>query len=260
VGWVSYPAGIAALLTVAASAASAADIPVQMPVKAPVVAAAAYNWTGFYVGGHVGAATMRTRTIDRIGYNVIAGDVWTYNSRGFIGGAQAGYNWQGGPVVFGIEADVGYLGVSGSAPAPASVLFFNGDTRGETRSDFYASVRGRLGLAIDNWLLYATGGWIGVNTRISVIDACFVAPCGAAVINATNTKFRSGWTAGGGVEVGFGVGSPWTVKVEALVFDLGTQTVAAPAAFPLLGIAGLTFPWDTRTIGAIARVGANYRF
>jgi outer membrane immunogenic protein len=246
------------VLALAAQPTLAADIPVRMPVKAPVMAPVVYNWTGFYIGAHAGYAWARTRTTDTLGYNTIPGDTWTYKSNGFIGGGQLGYNWQTGGLVFGLEADLGYLGLSGSARAPAGVLFFAGDTVGETKSDFYATVRGRLGFAIDNWLLYATGGWIGVNTRVSVIDACFVAPCGFAVINATDKSFRSGWTVGGGVEVS--VGGPWTVKAEYLYFDLGSQTVAAPAFFPPAPAPTITWPWATRTDGHIVRAGFNYRF
>ncbi len=254
----SFSIGTAAVLTLAASAASAADIPVRMPVKAPVMAPAAYSWTGFYLGAHAGYAWARTTTVDRLGYNLIPGDTWSYNARGFVGGGQAGYNWQVGALVFGVEADVGYLGLSGSGLAPAGVLFFGGDTRGETKSDFYVTARGRLGFAIDNWLIFATGGLIGVNTRVSVIDACFIPPCGTAAINATSTSLRGTWTVGGGVEVG--VGGPWSVKVEYLYFDLRSQTVSAPAFFPPAPAPLGTFPWDTRTDnGHIVRAGINYR-
>lgn len=246
------------VLALTAAPAIAADIPVRMPVKAPVMAPVVYNWTGFYLGAHAGYSWAHTRITDRLGYNTIPGDTWSFKSDGFVGGGQLGYNWQTGGFVFGLEADFGYLGLRGNAPAPAGVLFFNSDTRGVNDPDFYATVRGRLGFAFDTWLIYATGGWIGVNKPVSVIDNCFVAPCGAATITA-ESKFRSGWTVGGGIE--WAVSGPWSVKAEYLYFDLGNETISARNAFPATPLAPtFIWPWDTRMNGHIARVGINYRF
>jgi len=253
---------IVGLLAVAFSfgvvqAASAADMPTKAPM-APV-AAPVYNWTGWYAGVHAGGGWGRTSVVDRDGYNTVPGDNWTYRTNGFVGGAQGGYNWQTGMIVLGAEADIGYLGATGSGPAPAGVAFFSGDTIAQTKSDFYVSLRGRLGVvAASNWLLYATGGYIGVNTRTSVVDTCFTAPCGLAVINATEQTFRSGYTVGGGVE--YAVTKPWSVKFEYLYYNLGRRTVSAPAFFPPAVVPTAPWNWDTRTTGNIIRVGLNYHF
>ena len=245
------------LLALAAVPAAAADIPMKAPMVAPVMAPG-YNWTGFYIGANAGYNWGRTSFVDRDGFNTVPGDNWTNKNNGFTGGGQLGYNWQTGNFVFGLEADLGYLNAKGSGTAAASCTFFACDTVGSTSSDFYATVRGRLGLAWNNWMIYGTGGGIGINTRTSVIDGCFLAPCGFATMNATDTSFRTGWTAGGGVEVA--VGGPWTVKAEYLYYDIGSKTVAAPAFFPPAAAPGATFNWDTKTTGNIVRVGINYRF
>jgi outer membrane immunogenic protein len=141
---------------------------------------------------------------------------------------------------------------------PAGCTFFNCDTVASTQSDLYVTARGRLGVAFSQWLLYATGGYIGVNTTTSVIDNCFAAPCGGAVINASEKKFRNGWTVGGGAEVA--ISGPWTFKAEYLYYDLGNATIAAPAFFPPAAAPTAPFSWDTKTTGHIARIGINYRF
>jgi outer membrane immunogenic protein len=252
------------LFALSAVPALAADIPMKAPVAVPVMAPA-FSWTGWYVGAHAGYDWGRTSFVDRgspaggvNAYNTVTGDNWTNRNSGFVGGAQFGYNWQANNIVFGVEADLGYLNAKGSGQAPAGVQFFNGDTIGATNSDFYATLRGRVGIAWSQWLLYATGGGIGINTKTSVVDTCFTAPCGFAVTNAVDQSFRVGWTVGGGIEVA--VGGPWSIKAEYLYYDLGTKQLSAPAFFPPSTVPTAPFLWDTKTTGNIARVGINYRF
>ena len=246
------------LLALGAVPAAAADLGSRMPVKAPIMAPIAYNWTGGYVGVNAGYNWGKTSFTDRDGFNTLVGDNWTNNNSGFTGGMQAGYNWQYNMIVFGVEADLGYLNAKGSGTAPASCRFFACDTVGSTSSDFYATVRGRLGLAFDRFMVYGTGGGIGINTKTSVIDNCSVGLCGAATTNASDSSFRTGWTAGGGIE--FAVSGPWTIKAEYLYYDLGSKTVSAPAFFPPAAAPGANFNWDTKTTGNIVRLGINYRF
>ena len=250
---------LAATIGIATSqAASAADIPARMPTKAPAAVPVIFSWSGWYAGLHAGYTWGRTSYVDVLGYNTIPGDNIRYNNDGFVGGGQLGFNWQSGMFVLGAEADVGYLGAEGSARAPASVLFFNGDTVASTKSDLYFTIRGRLGLAMNQWLLYATGGGIGINTRTSVVDTCFAPPCGGAIINATNERIRFGWTVGGGIE--YALSSPWSVKGEYLYYDIGNQTVSAPNFFPPSTVPAFTWPFTTKQTGHIARLGINYRF
>lgn len=74
-----------------------------------------YNWTGFYAGAHLGGTWGTTEAFDNLGYNAV-GDSWDADTSGFVAGVQLGYNWQAGPILFGIEGDVGNLGLTGSAP------------------------------------------------------------------------------------------------------------------------------------------------
>src|SRR5215510_11110428 len=94
---------------VAAGAAQAAD----MPVKAPVYAAP-FNWTGFYIGAHVGAGWSTKEWSAPDVNSPEFGPAGSYNLNGFLGGGQIGYNWQSGWAVFGIEADASLTDIKGS--------------------------------------------------------------------------------------------------------------------------------------------------
>jgi outer membrane immunogenic protein len=103
--------------------AKAADMPIYK--AAPAV----FDWTGFYVGGHLGYGRENGSDAD-----------------GFIGGLQVGYNWQfNRNWVIGIEGDYTFTDIT-EPTIPAKV-------------DYFASVRGRLGYAMGRTLIYGTGGW-----------------------------------------------------------------------------------------------------
>jgi outer membrane immunogenic protein len=142
-----------------------------------------------------------------------------------------------------------------SKRSPQGVILFGGDTRAKVETDFYTAARLRIGLAANTVLLYGTGGWIGVDTETSVVDPCNTPPCGPLRLNAKSSEFRSGWTAGGGIEIGFTPSI--SCKLEYMFVDLGTEKVND------LGVAtNFTFPgaWDISTRAHMFRFGLNYRF
>jgi outer membrane immunogenic protein len=204
---ISATIAAAALLGVVGSA-SAADMQPKMYTKAPAVQM--YNWTGAYIGINAGGAWASSNNIDVSG--------------GFVGGT-LGYNWQQGQAVFGLETDIAWSGIDGSGTIGAVPV-----TAG---SDWFGTVRGRLGLAVDRSLWYVTGGlaYGNVNARSPV-----------ASFDTTNT----GWALGGGVE--FALAGPWTAKVEYLHLDLGSTTLLLPAA------TNVDYTAD------MVRAGLNYRF
>ena len=88
---------------------SAADLPARPYTKAPVIAVdPAYDWSGFYVGGHLGYLWGKTSVVDD---GVLTEPGAPTN--GVIGGVLAGYNWQSGPLVLGIEGDIGWTNAVG---------------------------------------------------------------------------------------------------------------------------------------------------
>jgi outer membrane immunogenic protein len=185
---------IAVLGLVAVGSALAADLSVAPLYKAPpVVAPTAYNWSGFYVGANGGGGWGTSNWDSAGGFNV---------SGGVIGGT-AGVNWQLGHAVLGLEGDVDWSNLKGSA---TSTLCPAGCT---TSNDWLATVRGRAGYAFDRFLPYVTGG-------LAVGDIKTSTP-GFAGGSQTN----AGWTAGGGVELA--LTNNWTAKAEYLHVDLGNM-------------------------------------
>jgi outer membrane immunogenic protein len=116
--------------------------------------------------------------------------------------------------------------------------------------DFYMTLRGRLGILFNQWLLYGTFGYIGADTTASVVTACTFPPCTVAV-NAQNESFRNGWTVGGGFETVFS--GQWTLKLEYLYFDFGGINVTGVSN-------GNAYSWTLDTDGSLVRVGLNYQF
>jgi outer membrane immunogenic protein len=214
-----------------------------------------FDWNGPYVGLDAGYGWANSRaTEDRIppAYNAL-GESWSYHPRGFSGDGHLGYNLHSAIFLIGAEADIGYLGLNKSKASPASVAFFGGDTKARTKTDFYASARGRFGLTLlERALIYATGGWIGAHARLSVIDACITGPCGGGLVHAASNRFRSGYVGGVGLE--YAVARNWTIKAEALYFSFGSDKVSGIAN------AGSLQSWKIRTEGGITRLGVNFKF
>jgi outer membrane immunogenic protein len=213
--------GTVALLAMGASA-SAADLAARPYTKAPAyVAAPIYNWTGFYIGGHVGGAFA--------GNNAITG---TDNSDGrFLGGIQGGYDYQFAPNwVFGIEANYSWTG-SSSTNGTVNGLAYSNNLKG------LGSVTGRLGYTWGPALLYVKGGYAYADLNQSVTGAVL------------DVK-KNGYTVGAGLEYLFT--QNWSGKIEYQYYDLGNTTVLAG----LPGLNGTSYKNDEHTIKA----GLNYRF
>ncbi|KWT72044.1 hypothetical protein APY04_0327 [Hyphomicrobium sulfonivorans] len=206
------------------------------------------SWAGLYFGAHIGG-TWGSSTARDVGGAAILYDSWSFSPSGVVAGATLGYNWQTGPVVFGVEGDIGYLGLAGTG---GYYLPFAYDASTTTDSDFYISLRGRLGVVANGWLWYVTGGYLGADTQVSVLEACTLF-CASPVVSASSTGFRNGWTLGGGLETMLKGG--WTAKVEYLYYDLGSVSLTTPAGG---GIGANT--WHVETDGNIVRFGLNYRF
>ncbi len=243
--------------------ASAADL----PVKAPVMAAP-YNWTGFYAGLNAGGGWGRsvsssiptgTGYLSAVDVVAIAAAGPSFDSSGFTGGVQAGYNWQTGSMVVGLESDFQYFHMTGSGSSTRVYPDFAPVTFTSTSSistDWLWTIRPRVGWAMDKFLFYVTGGLAvtKLNGSWAFIDS--FAP---ATESASASGTKAGWTVGGGVEAA--VWSRWTVKAEYLYADFGsvsaTSTNFASGGFP---IPTRIFNQSVNLRTSIARVGLNYRF
>jgi outer membrane immunogenic protein len=210
--------GLSAIVVLGAgSFASAADMPAKAPVyKAPT--AAAYNWAGFYIGGHIGGGWSKTNLTNTQSDGAIAwpdldiGQSIGLKQSGIVGGGQIGYNFQNGNWVYGVELSGSGANINGGGAPPPGAPFSAGDDNFESKIRALLLVTGRLGYAWDRTLLYAKGGYAGASIRTSVADStCPLGPptsCGSG----SDTSWRSGFTVGAGLE--YAVANNWIVGVE----------------------------------------------
>jgi outer membrane immunogenic protein len=197
--------GLTAALVLAATPGLAADLP-----RSPYVTATpftAYNWNGAYVGLNLG---YQWGTVSNL----------PAKPQGINGGLQAGYNWQTGQLVLGVETD---LQLSSADDTFAPFKFSN---------PWFGTLRGRAGMSFNNILLYATAGLAYGDGRVDFG-------------NLSEIHTTVGWTGGAGIEVG--ITQNWSAKAEFLYVDLSdhsyvlTGTNSAPAS-------------------SVLRLGVNYRF
>jgi outer membrane immunogenic protein len=210
------------------------------------------NWTGFYIGLNVGGQFGHSEDEDLSDYNS-TDHPFGYSESGVVAGGQVGYNFQWKWLVLGVEADGGYMNLDGRGKDPNSPI----DSRGESDSDFFTTFRGRIGFAMNTWLVYATGGGIGVNYDQRYVDDCATGPCGHGLIDARKQEFDWGYTVGGGIEKMFGC--HWSVKAEYLYFALDTQDFSGIEAGNVPAF-GDRFRFNGETAGHIIRGGLNYKF
>jgi opacity protein-like surface antigen len=244
-----------AALALAAFAAPtmAADIspappPAPAPVypKVPVMVAPAYDWTGFYIGGHVAYSWVHTNsTTTDIATGVVFAPV-TEDTSHFHGGGQIGFDYMmPSRIVFGVVADfsTGPSNSTTSSNAAGTVVETNA-----SKTDVTGTVRGRLGYAADALLVYVTGGWLwnsGSRTRTQVAGAVNAATAGT--VETLNTH-NNGWVVGGGLDYAFA--RNWDVFAEYRYASLQAITVT----FPLAG-RSTTSTSTTNTF----EVGLDYR-
>jgi outer membrane immunogenic protein len=212
--------------------AVAADLPPR-PDYAPIVKASVapfFSWTGCYVGAQGGFAWSNT------GYDL---DIPPTPNTGFnfqliggVAGGHAGCNYQFSNFVVGIEGDLEGTGLRGRD-------FGLGVTIDEIKGKWDASVRGRVGYAVDRLLVYGTGGaaWLDVNYSRPNLDSQAI------------SKLLNGWTAGLGLEYGFT--RNWTFRVEYRYARFGSQ------AFPFTTGSERTL---RETEVSTIRGGATYKF
>jgi outer membrane immunogenic protein len=247
------------------SSANAADMP--MPAKAPMLAPApVYNWNGFYIGGFAGLATAGNATTSDPCLSTAlaacaAAGAGTYNGvapvgyslkTSFIGGGTIGWNWQssGSHFVFGLENEIGYMHLQGSAVMNP---LGSGDTVASTRiGNWYDAYTVRAGYAWDQALLYAKVGGVSAGYSSGVVDNG-----GGVTIDTTTNKVLTGWAAGAGVEYAWT--RNWSVKAEYLYLGLAStvNSCAQVGGFP----PGTIDCVYTKTNGiSTFKLGANYHF
>jgi outer membrane immunogenic protein len=154
------------------SAAFAADLPSRAPPPVYLPPPPIFTWTGIYIGGQVGYAwnngSNRFNGFDPFfngGQGVFLNSSVGGTPNGVIGGAHVGYNYQINQWVLGLEGTVDGTSLSNTAVA----VFPDGSSlSANSTADIQGSIRGRLGVAWDRALIYATGGvaFGGFNTNV----------------------------------------------------------------------------------------------
>jgi outer membrane immunogenic protein len=227
------------LALAAAGPALAADLPPpgpppQAPATYVPVAAPVYNWGGVYIGINGGYGFGQS--------NWSGVTTGSFSTDGGLVGGTLGANFQAGQFVFGLETDIDWQDLKGSAACTG----LGAGVNCETDSDWLGTVRGRGGFAVDRALFYATGGlaYGDVETGTNLLG--------------TSGATKIGWTVGGGLE--YGITENWTAKIEYLYVDLentscsadcvGTGTVPPPSAV------GNSVSFNEN----IVRAGFNFKF
>ncbi|WP_237479616.1 outer membrane protein [Lichenibacterium dinghuense] len=265
----------AATLVAAAGSVRAADLPVRTAPPPYVAPLPVFTWTGGYFGVNAGAAfdnesrgvnAPLTAANTGIAVGERPGSV-KFDDTGFAVGAQIGYNYEflgfGGPgsgIVVGFEADADYTDLAKSASYPGldgyNSMFRSG-------LNFLGTVRGRIGYAFNQFLIYGTGGF--AYGDVFNKDLLYAPNSTTVRFFGSHDNIQTGYAAGGGVEYALPTGSflnffkssAVTIKAEYLYYDLGSSAVSATPV-----VAGSNGGYSTRfkTDGNLARVGLNYKF
>ncbi len=235
-----------ALTVIASGAAMAADLPGRAAAPSPAPVFVAANWSGAYVGVNVGMVATRTPgtvfdlySDGTTGYEAqpaAKGD----SGHGALAGLTAGYNFQSGNLVYGVEADVG--GIFGD-----KVVGTQGDegfAKAQTKA--LATLRARVGLSTGATLYYLTAGVAGVQQKLSVGSNNDSAKAGSS------SKWKIAPVAGAGVEQQLGGG--WSAKVEGLYIFQTKNNLNGPMS------GGSSKAFSTKSSHVVVRVGVNYSF
>ncbi|MGO4387381.1 outer membrane protein [Microvirga sp. 2YAF29] len=222
-----------AALAIAASTAHAADLPSRYSPAPAYNAMPIFTWSGFYAGVNAGygwsSGTSRY-------YDPAFGVAGGSSKGGFIGGAQAGYNYQMGMFVVGAETDIQYAAV-GNKGSSYGNTYYAGDSDG-----YFGTIRARAGVAFDRALVFGTAGFaygdIGGNKGLDTVLG-----------NHRSNDTNGGWTVGGGME--YAVTDNFTAKVEGLYVNLDTKDNYALAD-------RINVRRDTEF--GVIRAGVNYKF
>ena len=197
---------VLSVLVGVSAVADAADLHVKAPPRPappPVVVPPPFSWSGFYVGGNLGAAwSHRSLTDSRFGLQFDNGN----NNATFVGGGQVGFNYQINNFVLGAEGDFDWAAKNSNTGT--GVFIPTVGTIGVTSNNrWISSLAARFGVAVDRLLFYgkAGGGWVGADgfTLTNSTGASFL---------AASSRTDSGWLAGGGVE--WAITDAWAARAS----------------------------------------------
>jgi outer membrane immunogenic protein len=211
-----------------------------------------YNWTGFYIGGQMGGGwetTQSTRADNSAAPNEPLGFKGPpFHQSGLLGGGYAGFNYQINKFVVGIDGDYSLANVRGVG---TSVGPTGAGSTATTDIAWIATLSGRLGYAVNNWMFFGKGGWAWEGVSITGQD---FNPAGTVVATTYNSTIRNGWSIGTGVE--WGLAPNWSAKLEYDFVKFSTTyytsiVTPSPATLPTFNAAS-----SLNTV----KLGVAYRF
>lgn len=253
------------------TAASAADM--RAPVYKAAPAVAPFSWTGFYVGGTAGAGWTKAdpslSIVNGASPLYLPADIPGLSALGSPGlsatnaivGAKAGYNQQWGSFVAGLEGDISWFHFNKTAATAGNpfLAFGAGSAAFSTSvsTNWLATIRPRLGYAVNTALFYVTGGLAVGDVKYSNTYVGF-SPRGAGFEfeAAAVSQTRVGWTVGAGVD--YAVTPHWVLSAEYLHVDLGSVSTSGLVTTGNLNTAA--FNVSTKLHSDIGRVGLAYKF
>jgi outer membrane immunogenic protein len=231
----------------------AAAIAVALPGAA--LAQSTYNWSGAYVGATVGTGLINSAVDSVSFYDDVDGleysgglPGFSYNGAGIIGGGEFGYNWQSGGMVVGVEGDVS------ASNASASYTDLDHNFMLNTKLNWLSTARLRIGLPMDNILVYGTGGVAFAQVQTDLTDNY---PGDSTVYNLSNTQSVVGWTVGAGIAAA--INQHWVVKAEYLYADLGSHTFSY-SEDPTGDIGWPLVSSPAKITSSVIRAGVAYKF
>jgi outer membrane immunogenic protein len=267
-----FTAGLFILMAI--GGAHAADLPVPRPVPSAGVyfPPPVTDWGGLYIGANGGYGFGNSSWTDGNnpgntllpgGTTTSSGTTGNFGITGLLLGGTVGANFQTGPLVFGLEADIDWSRIKGSVTTAFCSLPVSATAAGstcETKNDWLGTARARVGYAADRVLFYATAGaaFGDVEAGLTGTGATGFGPATGTFQGLT--KF--GWTAGAGIEVAF---TPnWSAKVEYLFVDLPQGpacNLPVSCGIDAISFTGTTPASDTiKFTTNVVRLGVNYRF
>ena len=191
------------------------------------------SWNGFYAGLNAGGMFGNTS-------GSFAGPAgpggFSGAGSGFVGGAQAGYNYLLGPVLLGAEIDFQGSTMKGGVTGGAGPSFISASST----MPWFSTFRVRAGYPVGSVMPYITGGAVWGHQRLSGFDSQF------GSFDSSNNFWT--YTFGGGVEGR--LNERWSAKLEYLWIGTPDTPLSAPATTSI----------SERSIGNLVRVGFNYRF
>jgi outer membrane immunogenic protein len=176
--------------------------------------ALAGNWTGFYIGAHVGGAfgdVDWTNVSDTTNLNYTTGDTLNHSPDGVLGGAQLGFDWQVANWVFGVEVAGSGLDFDETLPSPLGPA----EELSAVDIQWALTAAARVGIAWENSLFYVKGGYAGAE--IETLNSDYTGP----VTVVTTEETHNGFVVGAGIE--HQVGENVSVGLEYNYLDFGNQ-------------------------------------